>query len=251
MKILVAVLMTALCVFAGATAWVDYVQPQLELVARAAQQKAQPEPQPIVKRKTRKVQRESDDELLPVPSDQSEPVAEASPKASRLRVAPASPTSEETQLLLKKQLDEVKDRESRIAARQDSLRMMYDDIRTELAMLDEIRKRASDELIAAERGKSDGNRDTTPSRQTATRPTTNEPAASLKGIAGTPANRAQALIMKRLVDDGNEDTAVSLLKAMKGREAANVLESLRSVAPRMAERLADSVPAMDNVPLRR
>jgi hypothetical protein len=254
MKILVAVLMTALFVFAVATAWVDYVQPQLDLIARAAQQKSTIDREPVVKKRTRKVRVEPDDELLEVPTEE---VADDEPRvprrASKTRVAP--PRVEDARAMLNDQLEEVKERETRVAARQDSLRMMYDDIRTELAMLDEIRKRASDELIASERGKLETARGPATSREQGAivggRPVFSGTPASLKNITGNPANRTQALIMKRLVDDGKEETAVALLKSMKGRDAASVLDSLHSVAPRVAERLAESVATFNNGSARR
>lgn len=243
MKILVTVLLTALFVFALASTWVDFVQPQLDQQSKltAAKQAAQAETV-IPKKRPRKVPRPVDQELLPVPTEDEEVVERKpvrkleKPKPSK----PPEPAVESTELLA-----DVKEQETKLAARQEALRMIYDDIRTELAAVDDLRKRTREDMANAELQLLDvaqrAPRSTSPKvTQTVTRP--NGESAFI---------RSQALFIRKLVDEGKQETAISVLKSMKARDAAGVLASLSTIDARLADRLADTVQAAREDAVRR
>ena len=215
MKILVTVLMTALFVFALATTWVDVVQPRLAPSRPAAVNPLVATEQVPLPRKPRRPAMIDDSELLPVPTE---------------HVSTPSRRSAETAAEIAKKLDDVKQQETNLAARQEALRMIYDDIRSELANVDDLRRRTSQDLVDAEKRV----------QVMAQRP----PALSKSKSppltrAANKAASSQAFLMKRLVQDGHTATAISMLKGMKGHEAATVLEALEITDPRIAERLAD------------
>ncbi len=243
MKILLTVLLTALFVFALATTWVDIVQPQLDRIARATAEKpaAVAESTPTKKRPRKTTPSAS--ELLPVPSDEDSALQpEVAGKAdSKARISRGTRESAE---LLAQKMDEVKQQESSLTARQESLRMIYDDIRTELAAVDELRKRTNEDLAEAEQ------RGLDVAQRRAPRAARNAPPIP-RTAGGSPAIRGEALIIRRLVEQGKMETAVSLLKSMKGRDAANVLEALSTMDSKLAIRLADTVPASRDDTIRR
>lgn len=238
MKILVTVLLTALFVFALATAWVDYVQPQIDQTARASAEKAAPVAEsPPPKKRVRKVSPPVDPDLLPVPGD--DPL-ESSPAPTRIK-----PTEKDSADLLAQKMEEVKRQETSLAARQEALRMIYDDIRSELAAVDVIRKQASEDLAAAERRIFDTAQPSKPTR-------TAKAASPAPRVAGeTSAVRADAMFIRHLVDQGKMETAISVLKAMKGRDAAGVLTYLSTLDSKLALQLADRVQAGDSGTIRR
>lgn len=234
MKILVTVLVTALFVFALATAWVDYVQPHLEQVARTEAAKAAAIIEPAApKKRIRKARVSEELDLLPVPADgDSSEVAESPPRAAK------SAAQREMTSQLTEKLEEVKRKEADLATRQESLRMIYDDIRTELAVVDEIRKRANDDLAQAERRMFD-----TAQPKRSQPPKMSRTPSSPKVASEPPAIRAEAMFIRHLVDEGKMETAISLLKAMKGRDAVGVLGVLDSVDSKLADQLAARVQA--------
>ena len=245
MKILVTVLLTALCVFALATTWVDFVQPQLDRLAHVTTEKpaAVAEATPAKKRSRKTTIASS--ELLPVPSDEDSPL-EREPGGKNDSKARSTRGSRESAELLAQKMDEVKEQESNLAARQKSLEFIYDDIRTEVAKMDELRKRTSDDLAEAEQRGLDIAQRRSP-RSTSSR----NAAPSPRTAGGSPATRGEALIIRRLVEQGKTETAVSLLKSMKGRDAASVLEALSTMDSKLAIRLADTVPASRDDTIRR
>ena len=240
MKILVTVLLTALFVFALASTWVDFVQPQLNQQAKltAAKQVAQAETV-IPKKRPRKAPRPVETELLPVPTEDEE-VVERKPARKFEKPKPQPALTESTELLA-----DVKEQETKLAARQEALRMIYDDIRTELAAVDDLRKRTREDMADAELRLLDvaqrAPRSASPKvTQTVTRP--NGESAFI---------RSQALFIRKLVDDGKQETAISVLKSMKARDAAGVLASLSTIDARLADRLADTVQAAREDAVRR
>ena len=150
MKILVTVLLTALLVFAVATAWVDYVQPNLKQASTTTAEKATIAEIPTAKKRPRKPPREIEPEPVPTPTDEISSSSAAKASGPEL----SKPVAD--------QLAVVKQQEADLVARQETLRMIYDDIRTELATVDELRKQASDDLLESERrGLNSANRKST------------------------------------------------------------------------------------------
>ncbi len=232
MKILVTVLLTALLVFALATAWVDYVQPQLKQAATSTTEKTTVAEIPSVKKRVRKPPREVDSDLVPVPTDDELP-----PDGGRSR----QPVAMSKQVA--DQLAAVKQQEADLVARQETLRMIYDDIRNELATVDELRKRASDDLLESERrgAKSANRKGSGPVLSTRPAP----PVVRSENDNGT--SRANALFLRQLVGDGKLTTAISVLKSYKERDAARVLEAMDTIDPKLADRLATLMQSRDDV----
>jgi hypothetical protein len=232
MKILVTVLMTALFVFALASTWVDFVQPQLDLQARlAAEKQAAKVEQPAPRKRVRKVAAPVEEPLLPVPEETTDVVA-AEPKPTR-KAVPAKATEGEAEAAAL--LTDVNEQESKLAVRQEALKMIYDDIRTELAAVDDLRKRAREDMAEVELKMIEVAQRT--SRSNKTKPIANP--NRLASEAGPI--RSQALIIRKMVDEGRMETAVSILKAMKERDAASILTSLDAIDGPLAERLARTV----------
>lgn len=247
MKILVTVLLTSLFVFALATAWVDFVQPKLEQAAQDSSSKSALAADPAPGKKRRRGAAVVEDpELLPVPVE----AASATPKDS-LGLTPrkAEPDPESAAIIAEK-LDEVKRQESTLVARQEALRMIYDDIREELSVVDQIRKRASEDLAEAERRIVESAQPSRPTRTVkGSAPVARTGTSASAGA--TSSVRADAIFIRHLVDEGKMETAVSVLKSMKGRDAAGVLTYLSSLDGKLANQLADRVQADSGETVRR
>jgi len=247
MKTMMTVLMTALFVFALATAWVDYIQPQLGQPAVAVVEKPAkqtPVPAPAARKRPRK-------KVVTEPAEELSSVEDQELAGEELDAAPqpkarSTKSSSEPAKVLAKRLDEVKEQESTLASRQEALRMIYEDIRTELATVDQLRKQTTEELAEAERRVVD-----VAQRKPVQPARTNRNMPPARTASESPSIRGEALFIRRLVDDGKVETAVSVLRAMKGRDAASVLESLSSLDSKLAERLADAVPGQRDETVRR
>jgi hypothetical protein len=235
MKILVTVLMTALFVFALASTWVDFVQPQMSQQAKvAAEKQAALAEAPAPRKRPRKVVAAVEPALLPVPDEEAEVVV-AEPKVVTKRVSAAKAKAVDAEAA--SLLTDVKEQESKLAVRQEALKMIYDDIRTELAAVDDLRKRTREDMADAELRMLEV-------AQRAPRTTKNKPIANANRPSGESAFiRSQALFIRKLVDDGKIETAISVLKAMKERDAAGVLTSLDGIDANLADRLATTVQA--------
>lgn len=244
MRTLVTVLLTALFVFAAATTWVDYVQPKLMQKTQLTAESSNPTPDTsVVRKKARKPVPKPAADLLPVPEEKDpSPPAPLEPGPSR----PAQPQPG-TAAELTRRMEDVKQQETRLADREESLRMIYDDIREELAAVDEIRKKTNHELSQAE------------SRLLETAKSGRSPRIASHRTVVPPArqknenqvDRSEALIVRRLVEDGKVETAVSVLKSMKARDAAAVLSSLSNMDPKLADALATRVAANPGDVIRR
>jgi len=144
----------------------------------------------------------------------------------------------------------VKQREAQLLARQETLRLVCDDIHEELALVDETRRQAADALIAAEqrvvtvaqREQGFGGKWQSESSRQAS--ITRDSDETPKPATDSPAVRSAVLLIRRLVGQGSGDTATSLLSRMKQREAAKVLAALHRDDPQMASRLMSSLSAV-------
>ena len=230
MKILVTVLLTALLVFALATTWVDFVQPQMEKQAVATTSNPDiASAAAASKKRLRKAAAQTASELLPVPADEA---AEPAPIAETRR-----PLHEPAPVPARK-LDEMLREESQLSSRRETLRMIYDDIRAEVTAVDEIRKQTSEDLAEADRqvrNVAQIGSPPPPSGRDSSRPS--------RGSGGSQAMRDEALFIRRLAQEGKIQTAVSVLKSMKSGYAAGVLTALSGLDSKLADRLADTLVA--------
>jgi len=250
MKTLVAALFTALVVFALATAWMEVVQPRMELMAQATASKAeQTETKSSKRRGSRKSaarvrsdEGEADDESF----DDSGNIAS---KSSRSRSSRESDEKAEQRLLT--QLEKVKQQEAKLVERQSALELIYRDIYRELAEVEEIRRRSASELALAEQKISAVATNSVPdaasiavrSGETTRTTTTQKPrVAAETRIAG---------VIHDLARQGKIPAAASLLSGMKDRDVAKVLMSLSARDPGLALQLSDQVQAAKQSTIRR
>ena len=255
MKTLVAALFTALVVFALATAWMEVVQPRMELLARASAAKSE---ESELKSSKRRSSRKSaaralsdedtaDDQTLD--EDEGNVVSKSSRRGRTSRAVGGSGEKVEERLLT--QLEKVKQQEAKLVERQASLELIYRDIYRELAEVEEIRRRSSAELALAEQKISSVAANTVPEAAAiATR--TGQP----NRTAATPKPRVAAEtriagVIHDLARQGKIPAAASLLSGMKDRDVAKVLMSLSARDPGLALQLSDQVQAAKQSTIRR
>jgi flagellar motility protein MotE (MotC chaperone) len=181
--------------------------------------------------------------------------------AQRVAVkAPYSPGAEEAIQLantLRDRLTATKERETQLAARQKHLELIYHDIRSERAALDEIRKQVSEELKATkeaagtverrnsdleeQRQKVSGRVKEMEDRLIKVEDLENGNVQKMAEVVNTMAPESAAKILQQLADSGKMETAVKLLGLMKERQAAKVLAELPepALAAQLLEKLKD------------
>lgn len=252
MKTLLAALCTAGCVFALASAWSDILQPHVAAQQREAVSRETAAPRRSSTRTARSVVNADDDDELPQrerPRTKSErPETVASEKAVA-RITPVAKPNSEVEALLREQADEATRQEARVKMRQESLRLIYDDIREQQASLDDIRRKATDELavieqrvVTASQREVSGIGEEPPLRRNRAE-IANVKAASQAASAASPTVRATVLMIRQLVAQGNRDTAVNCLNRLKEREAAKVLAALAKEDEPLASALMIAVQA--------
>lgn len=248
MKTLAAALFTALAVYTLATAWTDLVQPRLELLAQASGAKTRDDTPRSKKKTVSRRQEPSEDE-----EDDSDASEEPPPKIAAKSTRQNKKSREDAALSvsakerLMAQLADVKDHESRLLAREETLRMLYEDIRSELKAVEEIRRRSASELAIAERRVLDAA--VSKPGMAASNDLPNETLPIAKPKASAEARIASVIL--DLASQGNVAAAASLLSGMKDREVAKVLTSLSARDPRLALRISDQVHAAKQEPVRR
>jgi cytochrome c553 len=235
MKILVAALITALFVFILATGWMEIVQPRLGLMSMASSKSKENSTGSKSTHIVKATDDESDEEGL---GDESiHKVTVKTSRTARQRRDEAL-LAEKNKAEIALQLEEVKKQESKLVAREQNLRMLYDDIRTELAAIEEIRRRSATELAIAEQ-----------KVQSAAKSSTNVASADSDGVQrNTVAAKSDkapqtyiAGVVQDLANRGSIETAAGLLRGLKDREIAKVLTSLSSKDPRLANQLFEQV----------
>lgn len=247
MKALVVAFCTALFVFALASAWSDMIQPQLAaLTQKSAPRSAASTVPRLTKRIAQPAAVPSDEEELPAPTH----IAAKPPRTTSVRPSEAISTSdhlEKDAAVLREQMAEVKQREEQLTARQETLRLICDDIHAELAIVDNMHRQAAEALTAAEqRIVTVAHRD--PSLRQNGQPESDHPASITRDFDKTPKVSSEnqtvrnvVLLIRQLVSQGSDDTATSLLSHMKQREAAKVLTALAKEDPKTASRLMNSL----------
>lgn len=174
---------------------------------------------------------ESDDDLRPV-----------------VRPSGLSNREETTHLVnnLRDRMKAVREREEQLNSRQKQLELIYQDIRGERNVLDEMRKQVSDEMKALSDKMTSVDRrigDLEQQRQTVTKnlADTQKRQMDIDGNERKNLDRmatmydsmqpeSAARILQQLADSGRLDTGVKLLAQMKERQAAKVLAELPDAA---------------------
>lgn len=251
MKTLVAALFTALVVFALATAWMEVVQPRMDLMARVAAEKSE---QTEAKSSKRRTSRKSSARMRAEDGDSDsdsgdEDGSTESSKSSRGRSSRESDEKAEQRLLT--QLEKVKQQEAKLVERQSALELIYRDIYRELAEVEEIRRRSASELALAEQKISAVATNAAPD-VAAIAVRSDEPSrTSTAAKTRVAAETRIAGVIHDLAKQGKVSAAASLLSGMKDRDVAKVLMSLSARDPGLALQLTDQVQAAKQSTIRR
>lgn len=231
MKILVAAFITALLVFILATGWIEVVQPRLDLMGMASTTKVRSAAGASNTRVAMTVRDTEEDEVA-TNNTMQKTLVKTTRTSRQLR--DEGSMSERSKAEVARQMEEVKRQEAKLVAREENLRMLYDDIRTELAAIEEIRRRSATELAIAEQKVLDAARG-------------NGNLASAPGEGGQRTSQAKtaqtyiASLVQDLANRGSIDTAAGLLRGMKDREIAKVLTTLSSRDPQLANQLFEQI----------
>jgi hypothetical protein len=250
MKILVAAFCSALFVFALASAWSDMLQPQLAIMAH---QEIPPGTISGKARSSKSIPRsvadpaDSQRQATTAPSRDLAELPRKTASRQGESVAMAEP-SEVDAAELRSKLAEVKDRERQLSVRQETLRLICDDIHAELAAVDHMHQQANEAFMAAEqRVVTVAQReDPAPASQRSTgvarRASTVRDFSEAAGpVTESSTVRTTVLMIRGLVSHGSDDTAISFLGRLKQREAAKILTAISKDDPKLAERLMSSL----------
>jgi flagellar motility protein MotE (MotC chaperone) len=164
-----------------------------------------------------------------------------------------SPSVEETVQLASSLRDRaalVREREYNLNARQKQLEMVIEDIRSERAAIDELRRQLDDILKVGEEQMADVERRRTEleikqqnidGRVTEMAGQEKDNIKKMGSVYDNMAPESAAKIIQQMADSGTMDTAVKLLAVMKERQAAKVLAEMPdpSLAAQLSERLKD------------
>ena len=231
MKTLVAALITALLVFAFATAWTDVVQPRNNVTGVAAPQSAR---ELVGRSSANRASRNANSADEDVDGEESSRTARRSKRSKS-----EEELNDITKERLLAQFDEVKRKEARLLEREEALNAICTEIRREIAEVDEIRRQSARELAMVERSLMDEIANSTrPTRQV------QAPPAVAPAVTAKPKPNADARIagvVQDLVDRGNINDAAILLGGFKERDIARILGTLTATNPSVAIRLAEQI----------
>lgn len=154
-----------------------------------------------------------------------------------------------------RRLAAVRQREDILKAQQQSLQLIYEEIRSEQSTVNNLRKQVSEELTALTQGFQDleepnvmiareaapipQNAARTDNSRRATPTTTRKPFT----VENQQAVRDTAILIRRLIAQNSFRAATSLLANMRERDAAKVLTSLVKTDPEIASRLTATLEA--------
>jgi flagellar motility protein MotE (MotC chaperone) len=195
----------------------------------------------------------------PAAKGSSEPPKAEGAEELRPVVRPSGPPSAEdtTRLAnaLRERLKTVREREEQVGSRQKQLELIYQDIRGERNVLDELRKQVGDEMKALNDKLLSVDRkfgDLEQQRQSATKTladvqkrqidlegTERKNIDKMATTFGSMSPDAAARILQQMADSGQLSTAVKLLAQMKEREAAKVLTEIpdSALAAQLVEKM--------------
>ncbi len=189
------------------------------------------------------------------PGDAAPAPAEDLRPAVRPNSLPASEEAVQLANSLRDRIKAVREREEQLNARQKQLELVYQDIRGERTVLDEMRKQVNDELKALTEKLSAVERrfgDLEQEKQTVSKSVADlqKRQIDLDGVErknidkmasmyDSMAPESAARILQQMADSGKMDTAVKLLGQMKERQAAKVLAEIpdATLAAQLLEKL--------------
>ena len=142
----------------------------------------------------------------------------------------------------------VREREMQMAVRKKQLELVQEDIRSERAAMDDLRKQVTEEMKAAEErlaaaerahAEVEHERQTMNGRVTQMEVQEKDNIKKMGSMYDSMAPESAAKILQQMTDTGKMDTAVKLLGVMKERQAAKVLAEMSdpSLAAQLSEKL--------------
>lgn len=151
-------------------------------------------------------------------------------------------------------LDELRQRESEILARQEAMRIVFEEIRDEQQSVDKIRNQVSDELAALrEANLQSAKRNTNASRMASSFVSASrqrESRESTRPFVATDDPQAVkdlSVLVIRLARQGSTNSVTTLLRSLKERDATKVLTEVAQTDQKLALRLSqDLLIARDN-----
>jgi TolA-binding protein len=160
---------------------------------------------------------------------------------------------------LQRKLSEIRQRESEVQAKQDALRIVFEEIHEQQQSVDFLRRRVSEEIAALrDAAVQVAQREaiiSTDVPSTASLPRSVDSPASARPIVSlrdSQAVRDTAVLVNRLAQQGSIRAATALLRSLKDRDAAKVLSELSATDSQMALRLSqDLLAARDEAANRR
>jgi hypothetical protein len=184
--------------------------------------------------------------------------------------SPADEIVDQTTADAQQGLSLIRQRESELRARQEAIQLMLSEIRAEQQAMDLMRRRVSAEIAAltdtamraAQRdAQQDGPRDDQRDERLASNDPSSEPvprATALRTpakptlkIIDSQAAQDTAVLVNRLVQQGNTRSATLLLKSLKDRDATKVLTALAATDQQLALQLTEQLLATRDEEARR
>lgn len=257
MKILTAALVTALAVFSIATMAMEMLPLQNTTAIRTPpsrrSQSLADADSPRTRRRTDATDADADWPRTSRPKSKSQPPDTAETAAEN-----------QQSLEIRQQLRSIRQREAELAAGQEALRLIFDEIREEQESVAEARRRVSEEIAALRDATAVAQRETplvrSPFAPTTTMPRDESRSASRDSpprprptlsVSDSQSVRDAAILVRRLAEQGGFRAATSLLSTLKDRDAAKVLSSVNNTDPQMALRLSEALQAARQLSIER
>ena len=251
MKILTAALVTALAVFAIATMAVEMLPLQNTTVPRTSPSRRS---QSFADADSLRSRRGPD--ATDVDADDDWPRASRPKSKSQPPDTAVTTTENQQSLEIRQQLKSLRQREAELAAGQEALRMLFDEIREEQETVEDVRRHVSEEIAALRDATAIAKRETplerSPFAPTTTLPRDESRSASRDSppkprptlsVSDSQSVRDAAVLVRRLAEQGGFRAATSLLSTLKDRDAAKVLSAVSSTDLQMALRLTEALQA--------
>lgn len=158
--------------------------------------------------------------------------------------------AERQTLEYQRQLSSVRQREAEVQAKQDALKFVFEEIREEQRSVDLLRRQVSEEIAALrEAATRVAQRDTTVPGELPTTVAVSQSVTSSAVVRPIAAIRDQqsirdiAVLVNRLVKQGNTREAILLLRRLKDRDSTKVLTELSATNLELALQLSDDLLA--------
>ena len=251
MKILTAALVTALAVFAIATMAMEMLPLQDTTTARIAPSRRSHGFADTDSPRTRRRPEAKD-----IDTDDDRPQTSRFKSQSKQWDIEEAAAEDQQSLEIRQRLRSIRQREADLVVQQESLRMLFDEIREEQASVEEVRHRVTEEIAALRDATAIAQRETPLERsplaprtalprdesRSTSRDSSPKPRPTLS-VSDSQSVQDTAILVRRLAEQGSVRAATSLLSTLKDRDAAKVLSAVNNTDPQMALRLTEALQA--------